>query len=263
MRMKKKILSLFFLPLLFWGCNEPPAARSLLLGQWRFQDHNIHTILHIKSSRKWHVDIRMEGVTTRLIERKGNASGEWETNEDETTLTMRTTEGLVEIGWEEGTIVYEITKLDPLTLHLTNPEGKTIKWKKVRNRAVGATTKDVTSIRIAPVLVNLAKDKYWRRYKWICADVALIMAQRDLPQNIHPRISERIMFFLSSKTYLDVNSQEKLRAMRKELRDVLNPYLNGELLEVDFNKFTLTGRKEAVENFLAEYEAEAEGEGDS
>ena len=51
--------------------------------------------------------------------------------------------------------------------------------------------------------------------------------------------------------------------MRKELRDVLNPYLNGELLEVDFNKFTLTGRKEAVENFLAEYEAQAEGEGDS
>jgi|GEM_PF-3538438 len=249
----KIFLFIIFFSMLFCCSNKAEKKSVLIIGSWSIQKNNVYTIIRFLANGKWHIQIRIEGIHFKIIEKRGQAEGTWTMNEKDKTVTLVTVIGYPEIGWKVGTQTYDIAKLDPLRLHLKNENGIKVKWKKVRGKQGTGSDKNITSVTIAPVVTNISKDRYNQRYSWICADISLILGRDDMMIQIHPKVHEKIIFFLSSKTYRDVNSNSKLQNVRKNLCKLLNLYMDNKILEVVFNKFTVTGRKNAVGEFLEPY----------
>jgi len=86
--------------LLLWACSRPePTAGERLLGSWRAQTRNIHTILNFRANGTWTSQVRIEGDLSRIIEKKGTVTGTWAIT-PEGRLMMTAIETPIAIGWE-------------------------------------------------------------------------------------------------------------------------------------------------------------------
>lgn len=246
--------------LLFAGlaaCGKQAELDNRILGTWRQQPtKGIHTILAFRNNGTFEVDQRIEGKLTKIVEKRGKASGTWEMDKAGSRLTMVTLEASPEIGWPTRTVVYDIVEFDPLTLHLMDPGGKHENWKKIRrSKSADGEGNGIANYKIAPLVVNLApsKNPSHRRYKWICTEIDILLNNYDISAGLHPQVHEKAIFFLNAKTYGDLNTQDKLQSAAQELKDLLNPYLDGRISNLSFQNTIVTGRMEAMDEFLAQY----------
>ncbi|MFH0724771.1 MAG: flagellar basal body-associated FliL family protein [Pseudomonadota bacterium] len=246
------------------SCEKRTEQENRLIGAWRLQQsRGANTLLSFQEKGAFEVDHQIDGNLTNPGGKQGKASGTWELDSATTRLTMVTLQGNPQIGWPAQSGVYPIVTFDGLTLHLMTPDGQHSVWKKIPQSPGGsAKDKESATVKMAPLVVNLAPSTVsaHNHYRWICTEVQIMLNNYDITSDLHPRVYEKTIFFFNSKTYDQMNTLDKLATTAEELKKALNPYLDHRISHLSFNNTILTGRPEAVEQFMAKYktpEAEA------
>jgi flagellar basal body-associated protein FliL len=256
----KKYYIIFLSVLCFLGCSGGDSANTDFLGTWRMEEaKGQHTILSLRNNGTFQIDIRFEGDLTKIIEKKGNATGTYEVNNADGLINLKVTGGNTAIGWPEGETIYRIGQMDKLNLVLISPDGRELHWKKSsRQDSKPETATDAPTVTLAPLVVSLmpGSSEASRRYKWLCVALDIQLSPGSLESSFQPRLKDKIILLLSNKAYEDINTLEKLETVSKEIRAMLNPYLDGTVDQVLFNRTIVTGRQEAVDEFCAEYQSE-------
>jgi hypothetical protein len=255
----KTLLLIFLLFALVLACEKRTEQEDQLVGTWRLQrSKGANVLLSFRNNHAFEIDLQIEGKLSKLADKQGKAGGTWEMDKAASQLTLVTSQEDPRIGWPVQTVVYQIVTFDALTLHLMAPDGKHDVWKKVPlSKGGGGKDKEASTLKIAPLVVNLAPSTVsaHQHYQWICTEVQLTLNNYDIKAGLHPRVHEKAIFFLNSKTYDEMNTLDKLAATAEELKKALNPYLDHRISHLSFNNTVLTGQKEAVEQFMAKYAA--------
>lgn len=239
------------------SCKQKSENETRLLGAWRLQRaKGVVTLLSFRDNKTFDVDQQVEGLLAKSNPKQGKVNGTWKMDSSASQLTLEVKTGNPQMGWPAQPIVFRIVTFDDTTLHLMAPDGKHDVWKKVPLSKTGPDReKEASTIKIAPIVVNLAvsASSATQQYHWLCTEVQLMMNNYDIKAGLHPRIQEKIIFFLNSKAYEEINTLDKIAAISEELKNTLNPYLDHRIINVTLNNTILTGRKEAVDQFLAKY----------
>ncbi len=256
------LLSLLLSSGLF-SCKEEASDKDFLVGSWSSSKRGVHKILSLRANGSFQHEIRIEGQFTKIIKKTEKASGDWETSEGILYFTPQNSED--EINWKTGqTISFEIVELMEDTFTLKSATGKTVTWLRPKGATKKGTgnTNEMTA-GLGPMVVNLSKKRPRALDRYICVDMALNLKDNDLQGRapvIHPKVREAAIFHLSSLSFKDVNKLDKVKAVEGQLRDVLNPYMKGKISRITFNKFVVTAKQEAIEEFLDELAESAEDE---
>lgn len=240
------------------GCSGKEDPQEKLIGPWRMaMAEGVHMVLVFRSGGGWVLESSREDVYTRLREKVELAEGQWAFENEGTRLVLTCEKNIPEIGWESGLTPFTIDRMDEAVLAFTSPDGRAYEWQRISATEGGGdndTTVEEGTVPVffAPIVVNLQKDELYERYKWLCAKIEVRVAESVAPENIHPKIRERALIFLSAQKYVDVNTQAEVKELETALFDLLNPYFDGKLVSVGFDKFIVTGNEVAVKRFLEE-----------
>ncbi len=250
----KNIIASFFIILLIGGCSKEATVEEKLFGSWTFQKKNVYTVLLFHANKNFTSDRRISNKYSQVVEKTDKVTGQWRVEEGGLYLTANQT--IPDGTWEKGVEKqFEILKIDSDSLHLKTPSEKIIKWYRIK----GAKKKDntieslETLIGVGPIVVNLTKDKARNKDRYLCIDMELILDPLDSENQVlklHPRIREVAIFYLSSLTYRQVNKMDKISSVRDNLLNILNPYMNGQIKEINVKHIIVTSRKEIVDDFL-------------
>jgi hypothetical protein len=239
------------------GCGKPKELDPRVIGTWGLQQSGgVEILVEFLGDGKFKVNQAKDMHSNSSGSASERASGIWNMDTAKSQVTLTTQKGDPKMGWPPQTVVYTVIALNPLTLHLMDPEGKHHIWKKMskeeKKPEAGEKGKVVT-LKISPLVANLAPSKIstHQQYRWICTGVEIILVNYDPSFGLHPQIQEKAIFFFSSKTYSDLNTPTKLVIAANELKDVLNPYLDNRISGIRFEKTTITGRADVVDQFLA------------
>ncbi|MFH1156493.1 MAG: flagellar basal body-associated FliL family protein [Pseudomonadota bacterium] len=239
------------------GCGQTkkgPTTEELLLGTWnRFQNKS-YVLWMIRTNGGWGSDVRVEGATSRIIEKRGTASGTWKV--DQKSLTLNVDESEIDSVWEKGaSLSCFILELNADVLTLQYPNGRVITWNKARAKQKTQTPElaGPPVIMMKPIVVNLNKNRSNDKDRYLCMDLELhlhdLMPDETMPK-VHPRAREAMIMYLSSLLYSDVKSFDEVKVVIKKLENILNPYLNGLLKEIKINHVVIASSMDKVEEFL-------------
>ncbi len=105
-------------------------TEELLLGTWSRYNNKVYTLLIVRANGNWSSDLRVEGATSKIVERKGEATGTWRLEKKNLVMTVVTSE-MPDI-WPVGEIVLEIIEIDKKSVTIKYPNSRLITWKKAR-----------------------------------------------------------------------------------------------------------------------------------
>lgn len=160
--------------------------------------------------------------------------------------------------WEKGaTKPFEIVQLDKEKLVLMDPDGTIVEWSRLPEGENKDKTEEGTiNTSLGAIVVNLNRTKVQHKRRFLCLDVDIVTERphqgdkEPSPElKLHPRIREAAIFYLSSKTYQDLRTVEKVETIMGELTDVLNPYLKNTIKGFEINQLMVTADKKTVEDF--------------
>ncbi len=245
------------------GCGVKAKLHSQIVGTWRMQPkQGVYMILAFHNNGTFEVDERIEGDLSKIVEKVGMADGTWKMAADGSRLTLLTRRGNPQIGWPAATVAYKLAMLDRNNLKLVDPEGNHQHWLRIRSSRQESAGAGKAELSVAPIVVNLApsKEPTYHHYEWVCTKVNMTMNRYNSKAQLPARVREKIIFFLNSKTYQELNTQDKLTAAALQLKDTLNPYLDNRIVNLSFSNTILTGRAQVVDDFMAKYAAPKRGE---
>lgn len=242
----------------FLGCSGTDSANNAFLGTWRMENAGgRHTVMSLKNNGTFEIDIRIEGALTKIIDKKGGVSGTWEAGETEDRLVLNVTRADASIGWPEGEVAYRIGQRGKSHLVLILPDGREQHWKKSSHTpSEPAAEAEGPTVTLAPLVVSLmpSESEANRRYKWLCVAMDIQLSPGSTGQAIRPQWKDKVILLLSSKSYDEINTLDKLNGVTGEIRNLLNPYFEGAVDRVAFSRTIVTGRQEAVDAFCADLE---------
>lgn len=257
--MKGLLAALLYLLSIPACAGNREADSTMYLGTWRLQNQEgRYTVMSIKNNGSIEVDIRIEGQLSKIVEKSEKAHGTWQADKTDTQLTLNLTSGAQAVGWPEGATIYHIRHLDAGLMVLASPDNREYRWEKSGHRAANPLSEETgPSISIAPLVVSLApgETQSGRRYKWLCVALDVRLSPGCRKPEARPQWHDKTILLLSSKTYEDVNTTDKLKRVENELRDLLNPYMDGDIQKVVFTRTVVTGNQEAVETFCSKFES--------
>lgn len=257
---------LLYFPFLLCNCSSEPTEKDFIVGTWRASKRGVHRIMTLRANGSWQAEVRIEGRFAKIIKKKQKADGRWEYKQGALILTPESS--VADSDWQEGTPqVYEVLELDKETLTIKPPVGPKVEFKKSLSKAKeGQEETDEVVMNMGPVVVNLNKKRASSQGRYLCIELALVLndpTANTSPDSLHPKIKESIIFYLSSLTYVEVNKLEKIDAIKSRLFSMLDPYLDGKLSQVNVNKFVVTAKKTAVDDFVAQYAEKEKGKTDN
>lgn len=242
--------------------KKPPVSptQELLIGSWIRYNNRVHTLLIIRNNGNWSSDLRVEGATSKIIERKGESSGTWSL--DGHSLTITVTASQMEEIWPTGTFVLEIVEIDKKTITLKYPNSRLITWKRARidkdakKDGDGAVTTINPVITMKPLIVNLNKISSNDKDRYLCLALDLNLEEMDATApvpKLHPRAWDAAIIFLSSLLYNDVKTFDAMKVVTDKLTTILNPYFDGMLMEVASTHVMISSSMEKVDEFIIEH----------
>lgn len=241
------------------GCGKEkgPSVDELLLGSWNRHHKNAYTVLVIKAQGGWDSDIRMEGTHSKIIEKRGNASGTWQLEGQQLVLTVLESD-MVDMWEKNKTLFCEIVELNADVLSLKYPDGQVLDWNRFKSQAKPGEEQANFSrvIRMAPLVVNLNKHRSHDKDRYLCLDLSVnlkALKPGQEPPVIHPRARDAMNLFLSSLIYKDVKTLEAVTLVTKDLEGLLNPYLDNMVEEIKVNHVVISSGMGKVEEFLMEH----------
>jgi flagellar basal body-associated protein FliL len=207
----------------------------------------------IRANGTWGSDMRVEGATSRIIEKRGTASGTWSVKDQDLVLSVEASD--MEVLWEKGvSFSCRILELNGEVLKLQYPNGRLVDWDRTRARPKGPGAQAVSPvIPLEPMVVNLNKIRSADKDRYLCMDLELhlhdLMPDEKLPR-VHPRAREAMILYLSSLLYADVKTFDEVKVVVKKLEAILNPHLGGLLREIKINHVVIASSMEKAEEFL-------------
>ncbi len=251
--------------LMVGGCgkDKDPSVDELLLGSWNRYHKNAYTVLVIKAQGGWASDIRVEGAHSKIIEKRGHASGTWQV--EGAQLVMTVLESDADDMWEKNkTLFCEIVELNEDLLSLKYPGGNVLDWKRFKTKPKPGEVPNLSRvIRMVPLVVNLNKNRSHDKDRYLCLDLEVSLKKLKPGQNppvIHPRARDAMNLFLSSLIYKDVKTLDSVKLVTKDLEVLLNPYLDNMLEEITVNHVVISSTMDKVEEFLIEHTPELSAE---
>jgi hypothetical protein len=244
------------------GCGSKDKSHRELVGAWQMQPwRGVYMTLAFHNNGTFEVDERIEGNLSRIVEKRGKASGKWQMDAAGSRLTLTTSTGNRQIGWPAGKVAYSVAVLNRSNLRLVDPGGKHQAWARIRSSREESSGQGKAQLCIAPIVVNLAPSRVstFHPYKWICTEVDMTLDHYKQTMQLPARVREKIIFFLNSKTYEEMNTGDKLSAAARQLKDALNPYMDNRIVTLAFSHTILTERKQVMEDFVARFSAPKKG----
>ncbi|MCP4119622.1 MAG: flagellar basal body-associated protein FliL [Desulfobacteraceae bacterium] len=253
------IALLLFSSLLVQGCGKDkgPDVDELLIGSWNRYHKNAHTVLVFKAQGGWDSDIRVEGAHSKIIEKRGKATGTWQLEGKQLVLTV--VESDAADLWEKNkTLFCEIIELNEDLLSLQYPDGKVQDWDRSRSKRKPGEETEVLSrvIKVAPLVVNLNKIRSHDKDRYLCLDLEVNLKNLKPGQErpvLHPRARDAMNLFLSSLIYKDVKTFDAVKKVTKDLEVLLNPYLDNMLEDITVKHVVISSGMDKVDEFLIEH----------
>ena len=238
---------------------KTPSVEQLLLGSWTRYNNKIYTLLIIRANGNWTSDLRIEGASSKIVERKGACSGTWHLEEKNITMTVLTSE--IEDVWPKGTFTLEIVEINDKSITLKYPNSRVITWKKARiekaTKEEGAAVSTINPvIAMKPIVVNLNKISSNEKDRYLCLALELHLEEMDstaIVPKLHPRAWDSTILFLSSLLYNDVKTFDEMKVVTDKLTKILNPYFYGLITEVSSTHVMVSSSMEKVDEFIIEH----------
>ncbi|MBF0229766.1 MAG: flagellar basal body-associated FliL family protein [Desulfamplus sp.] len=237
---------------------ELSPTAQLLLGTWSRYNNRVYTLLIIRANGNWSSDYRIEGATSKIVERKGEASGTWKLEDKRLTFTIVSSD--MEEIWPTGTIELEIITIEKRSMTLKYPNSRLITWTKARVEKDKKKEEGVASINpiitMKPIVVNLTKLSSKDNDRYFCVALELHLEEMEATAAIpklHPRAWDSTILFLSSLVYNDVKTFDETKLVTNRLTKILNPYLDGLLTEVASTHIMVSSSMDKVDEFIIEH----------
>ncbi|MBF0414044.1 MAG: flagellar basal body-associated FliL family protein [Desulfamplus sp.] len=275
---KKRFAVNYLVPVLLWifcliqiiCCNDIKAEDTpetkvsptveLLLGSWSRYNNRVYTLLIIRANGNWSSDLRVEGATSKIIERKGEATGTWSIEDNKLIMKVLTSE--MEDVWAIGELTLEIVEIDNKVLTLKYPNSRIITWKKAsvvkkEKKAEGEVVTTISpTITIKPIVVNLNKISSNDKDRYLCLALEVQLQEMDttaIVPKLHPRALDAAILFLSSLMYNDVKTFDEMKVVTQKLTKILNPYFDGMVTDVILNHIMVSSSVDKVDEFIIEH----------
>lgn len=266
------VIILLILPIMFTsGCKKKKKklspVKQLLPGTWYMSKGRAYILLIMRFDGNWSSDVRLEGASSKIVERKGGASGTWHIEDKD--LILKVSESKVKEIWEKNKeLVCEIVKLDHDFMILRYPNGRVFTWKRAQVKKKGGGDKSINLspvIRIPPIVVNLNKISSNDIDRYFCLDMELEMntlLPGEKPVLFRPEAREAAIIFLSSLIYKEVKTFDAVNIVKKKLEKILNPYLEGSLKKIKIKNVMITSSIDKADTFFIEHTPKAPVSGD-
>ncbi len=252
------------------GCSgETKQITKQITGNWtRFKNHN-YILLIIKTNGTWDSSVRMTDATSRIVKSKGSADGTWHVEGSSIIFSVANSD--IDTVWKPGEIVfYEILQLEDELLELKDDQGNTTTWKRNRPSKQTLTPEDENRIlSMKPVTVNLNKNRSADKDRYLCLNMALRLKElvpgTPVPA-IHPRARDAAIVYLSSLVFEDVRDFDRVKAQKKKLISIMNPYMDDMIKDIEIDHVLIASSMTKVEEFIIEHTlsmVQPDGEGET
>ncbi|PIE71658.1 MAG: hypothetical protein CSA22_02200 [Deltaproteobacteria bacterium] len=243
------------------GCKkETSTPMDDLLGDWHLSIQNQHMILLFHMDGRFTLDTKIVGNLSNVVTSKGIVTGVVTLDENQLTLTPDQVE-IEKSNWVVGEPkAFTITEKNEDNLILTNEAGRPHTWKRTRSKPATAPAAVETGkmhvIRLDPIVVNLKKDAFYAKDRFLCMDLEILLKEGILldPETgywIHPRIQEAATFFLSNQTYDKVKTFDHSQKVVEKLKGLLTPYMNNNIDKLNIKALIVTSKIVVVDDFIA------------
>lgn len=252
------------------GCGEKETSpEELVLGNWTLYRNRAYVLLIINPKGVWNSSVRIADVTSKIVSKKGDAHGTWHMEDGQLIFTVM--ESTIEKVWEKNsTNFFEIVELGDRLMLLKEENGRIAEWKNTSSQqSDDAEASASVIIPMAPIAVNLNKISSGAQDRFLCLSMKMVLKELMPGQEVpvfHPKAREAAIVFLSSLIYTDVQDFERVKEQKARLIDVLNPYMEGFIADIDIDRVIISTTIEKVEEFIIEHTIGAEeeaGEGEN
>ncbi|MBF0201858.1 MAG: flagellar basal body-associated FliL family protein [Desulfamplus sp.] len=232
-------------------------THELLVGSWNRYSNKIYTLLILRNNGSWSSDLRIEGGASKIVERRGSATGTWRL-EDDDTLIINVMDSEMEEVWAKGsTYVLDIVEIDKRQIILRYPNARLITWKRSRVKRQAKVEGILYPVlNMKPLIVNINKLSSHDKDRYLCLALDLhleeITDDQDIPK-LHPRAWDAAIIYLSSLVYKDVKTFDEMKVVTAKLFDLLNPYLEGHLTEIEVKHVMISSSMDKVDEFIIEH----------
>ena len=251
------IFLILFMAFSLTGCGEKEKTdEDLVVGNWTQYRNRAYILLVISPKGSWNSSVRISDVTSKIVKSKGNAQGSWHMEEGQLILTV--TDSTLEEVWEKNdTSFLEIVELGERIMLLKEETGRIAEWKKTSTKKTGDIESDTAVvISMEPIAVNLNKNRSNTQDRYLCLKTSMVLKELMPDQKIpvmHPKAREAAIIFLSSLVYEDVKDFDQVKIQRSKLVDVLNPYMEGFIKDIEIEHVIISTTIEKVEEFIIEH----------
>jgi flagellar basal body-associated protein FliL len=239
------------------GCGEKEKGDDeLVLGNWTQYKNRAYILLVINPKGTWGSSVRIADATSKIVSSKGNANGSWHMEEGQLIFTV--VESDIEEVWEKNdTSFFEIVELGERLMLLKEENGRVGEWKKTSSQKGADVEGELAKvIEMAPYAVNLNKNSSNEQNRYLCMNMQLVLKElmpgQEIP-DFHPRARDAAILFLSSLVYSDVENFERIKAQKVKLVDVLNPYMDGFIKDIEIEQVIIATSVTKVEEFIIEH----------
>lgn len=239
------------------ACGErEKKPEELVVGNWTLHQKRAYILLIMNTKGDWNSSVRIADATSKIVKSKGDAKGTWFVEDGK--LIFSVTDSSLEEVWEKNsTRIFEILELDKLVMRLKEENGRIGEWKKTIPKKSQAGEAGMTQVLpMKPLVVNLNKISSNAPDHYLCLNMKLVLKELMPDQKIpviHPQIQEAAIVFLSSLIHSDVRDFDQVKVQQEKLADVLNPYMDGLIKEVEIDEVILATTIEKVEEFIIEH----------
>lgn len=252
------LLIAFLFPTLFLtGCGkEEKNQMDFAVGNWTHMRNRAYILLITNPKGEWNSSVRIADVTSKIVKSKGNAKGTWHIEKGQMIFTV--IESDIETIWKKNsTSFFDIVEISETVMQLQDENGRLVVWKQTSAKQSAAVDENTDQILpMGPVVVNLNKNRSSDKDRYLCMNLNLLlnelMPDQTIPP-IHPKAREAAIIFLSSLVFNDVKDFDSIKKQNKKLVDVLNPYMQGIIKEIEVEHVIVAAEIEKVEEFIIEH----------
>jgi Flagellar basal body-associated protein FliL len=248
------------------GCGEKQKQdEDLVVGNWTQYRNRAYILLIISPKGTWNSSVRIADATSKIVKSKGTAKGSWHMEAGQLIFTVMESD-LQEIWEQNDTSFFEIVELGEQIMLLKEENGRVLEWKKTRSqKTVAAGTEAAVVIPMKPLAVNLNKNRSNTQDRYLCLNMNLVlkelMPEQQIPA-LHPKAREAAVMYLSSLVYEDVKDFDRVKFQKSKLVDVLNPYMEGFIKDIEIEHVIISTTMEKVEEFIIEHTMGPKKEGE-
>ncbi len=245
-----------FLVFSLTACGErKKKPGEMVVGNWTQHQNRAYILLIVHPKGNWNSAVRISDATTKIVKSKGDAKGTWYLEEGK--ILFLVTESTIEETWAKNTTrSFEIMDLDKQVMRLKEENGRIGEWKKtIAKKSQVPESELALVIPLKPLVVNLNKTSSSAKDHYLCLNMKLMLKElmpgQKVPM-IHPRTQEAAIVYLSSLTHAEVKDFDQVNLQTEKLVDVLNPYMEGLIKEIEIDHVILSTTIEKVEEFIIE-----------